>query len=180
MAGTGIWADFDEAITFENGDDATVTGLELAYSQKLSTLPAPWNGLLLGANLTLVESEADISSLGVTREISLPGQSDRVGNLLLGWENDRLSMRLSANYKSEYLSEISDIEDERLDLYVDAQTFVDFSVSYFLTRNAQLTFEAKNLTDEVFYVYTGKEDYNAQYEEYGPSYKLSVTLNGLY
>ena len=179
VAGTGIWADFDEAATFANGETASVSGLELTYTQKLTSLPAPWNGLLVGANLTLVDSDAEISSLGVSRDIALPGQSDTVGNLMLGWENDQLSVKLSANHKSEYLSEISDIEDESLDLYVDAQTFVDLSASYFLTKNAQITFEAKNLSDEVFYVYTGQQAYNAQYEEYGPSYKVSFTYNGL-
>lgn len=182
LAGTGQYIDFDEAFTFVNGDKAKVYGLELAYAQQFNWLPAPWNGLLLNANTTLTRSRAGIEQfdedLGGLRKrnISLPGQSDLTGNLTLGWENQRLSLRLSANYKSDYLSEVGDVLDKRYDYKVDDQLFVDFSASYFLIDNLQVFFEAQNLTDESYYVYTGRKRYNAQYEEYGPTYKLGLTL----
>ena len=59
---------------------------------------------------------------------------------------------------------------------MDAQTFVDFSARYSLTKNLQVNFEAQNLTDESYYVYTGHGAYNAQYEEYGPTFKLGLTF----
>ncbi|WP_028240534.1 TonB-dependent receptor [Stutzerimonas azotifigens] len=177
LAGTGDWAAFDEANTFENGDSAKLYGLELAYSQKFDWLPAPWNGVLVGANATFSHSRAHIEGTdGSRRRIDMPNQSKRVGNLMLGWENDRLSLRLSANYKSDYLAEVAAVDDRMHDLYADAQLFVDFSARYFLTRNLQLSFEAQNLTDESYFVYTGRNAYNAQYEEYGPTYKLGLTL----
>ena len=40
LAGTGQWAAFDEALSFQNGSSAKLYGLELAYSQKLDWLPA--------------------------------------------------------------------------------------------------------------------------------------------
>ncbi|MDH0144740.1 TonB-dependent receptor [Aquipseudomonas alcaligenes] len=182
LAGTGEWIDFAEANTFANGDNADLWGLELAYSQKFDWLPAPWNGLLLGANATFSRSDASISGFDadsgreLSRDIDLPFQSDTVGNLMLGWENDKLSLRLSANYKSDYLFEVAGIDDEQHDLHVDDQVFVDFSAGYFLTKELQLKFEAQNLTDESYYVYTGRNAYNAQYEEYGPTYKLGLTF----
>lgn len=182
LAGTGAWATFDEANTYANGDNAKLYGLELAYSQKFDWLPAPWNGLLLGANATFSRSDASIegfdqaSGRTLKRDIDLPNQSDTVGNLMLGWENDTLSLRLSANYKSDYLYEVAPVGDRQHDLHVDAQTFVDFSARYFLTKELQLSFEAQNLTDEHYYVYTGRRSYNAQYEEYGPTYTLGLTF----
>lgn len=182
LAGTGAWADFSEAHTFANGDSAKLYGLELAYSQKFDWLPAPWNGLLLGANTTFSRSDAEIegfdaaSGINRKRSIDLPNQSDTVGNLMLGWEDDKLSLRLSANYKSDYLFELASINDKAHDLHVDAQTFVDFSARYSLTKNLQVSFEAQNLTDEPYFVYTGSRFYNGQYEEYGPTYKLGLTF----
>ncbi|SDZ56202.1 TonB-dependent receptor [Pseudomonas sp. NFIX28] len=182
LAGTGAWTDFAEAHTFANGDSAKLYGLELAYSQKFDWLPAPWNGLLLGANATFSRSDAEIkgfdaaSGVNRKRSIDLPNQSDTVGNLMLGWENDKLSLRLSANYKSDYLYELASINDKAHDLHVDAQTFVDFSARYALTKSLQLSFEAQNLTDEPYFVYTGHRSYNGQYEEYGPTYKLGLTF----
>ena len=182
LAGTGAWVDFSEAHTFTNGDSAKLYGLELAYSQKFDWLPAPWNGLLLGANATFSRSDAEIegfdaaSGRNLKRSIDLPSQSDTVGNLMLGWENDKLSLRLSANYKSDYLYELAAINDAAHDLHVDSQTFVDFSANYALTKNLQLNFEAQNITDESYFVYTGHRPYNAQYEEYGPTFKLGLTF----
>ncbi|AZC64308.1 TonB-dependent receptor [Pseudomonas chlororaphis] len=182
LAGTGAWTNFSEAHTFANGDSAKLYGLELAYSQKFDWLPAPWNGLLLGANATFSRSDAEIKGFDAAsggnrkRSIDLPNQSDTVGNLMLGWENDKLSLRLSANYKSDYLYELASINDKAHDLHVDAQTFVDFSARYSLSKNLQLSFEAQNLTDEPYFVYTGHRSYNGQYEEYGPTYKLGLTF----
>ncbi|WP_025804547.1 TonB-dependent receptor [Pseudomonas chlororaphis] len=182
LAGTGAWTNFSEAHTFANGDSAKLYGLELAYSQKFDWLPAPWNGLLLGANATFSRSDAEIkgfdaaSGVNRKRSIDLPNQSDTVGNLMLGWENDKLSLRLSANYKSDYLFELASINDKAHDLHVDAQTFVDFSARYSLSKNLQLSFEAQNITDEPYFVYTGHRSYNGQYEEYGPTYKLGLTF----
>ncbi|BAV75980.1 TonB-dependent receptor [Pseudomonas chlororaphis subsp. aurantiaca] len=182
LAGTGAWSNFSEAHTFANGDSAKLYGLELAYSQQFDWLPAPWNGLLLGANATFSRSDAEIkgfdaaSGVNRKRSIDLPNQSDTVGNLMLGWENDKLSLRLSANYKSDYLFELASINDKAHDLHVDAQTFVDFSARYSLSKNLQLSFEAQNITDEPYFVYTGHRSYNGQYEEYGPTYKLGLTF----
>jgi len=179
LAGTGEWSDFSEAKTTMNGGSASLYGLELAYSQKLSWLPSPWNGLLVGANVTFSKSRARIEGMSggrmVRRSIDLPHQSGTVGNLMLGWENDKLSLRLSANYKSSYLDEVIDIADSSHDIHADSQTFVDFSARYSVNRNLQFYFEAQNLTNEVYYTYTGSRRYNAQYEKYGPSYKLGMT-----
>ncbi len=176
LAGSGQWVDFDEALTYENGDGAKLYGLELAYSQKFDWLPAPWSGVLVGANLTLSKSDATLKGPGGKRDIDLPNQSDTVGNFMVGWENDRFNMRLAANYKSGYLLEVGAIDDKAHDQYVDDSLHVDFKAGYFITPELQVTFEAQNITDESYYVYTGSHRYNAQYEEYGPTYKLGLTL----
>ena len=182
LAGSGEWVDFTEAHTYANGDSAKLYGLELAYSQKFDWLPAPWNGLLLGANTTFSRSSASIEGFDQAtgrnrkRDIDLPNQSDTVGNLMLGWEDDTLSLRLSANYKSQYLYELAGISDKAHDLHVDAQTFVDFSARYSLTKDLQISFDAQNLTDQPYFVYSGNRRYNNQYEEYGPTYSLGLTF----
>lgn len=176
VAGTGVWQNFDEAETFANGDSADLYGIELAWSQQLSSLPSLWSGLLVGANLTLSTSDASIGSGDDRRDIDLPYQSDTVANAMLGWENDRLSLRLSVNYKSEYLQELAAIDDAEHDLFADDQTFVDFSARYFVTPQLNINFEVQNITDEAYYVYTGSRGFNAQYEEYGPTVKLGISF----
>ena len=110
----------------------------------------------------------------MTRTINFPHQSKVVGNAMIGWENDMFGLRLAANYKSRYLNEVSDVDDPEKDLYTDDQVFLDFSGHVNFNKNMQLFFNAQNLTDEVYYNYNSNRNYNAQYEEYGPSYKVGL------
>ena len=181
LAGSGQWKAYTTATSYANGDTAGVKGVELAYSQALRMLPAPWNRLLVGANGSFTRSNAQIGRYDVaarqtlTREIALPGQSNRVLNLMLGYEHGPLSARLALNQKSPYLLELgADILNPEQDRIVDTQKQVDFSMSYQLNRRLQLVFEASNLNDEKYYVYQGKQAFNAQYEQYGRTYKISL------
>ncbi|GAB2892868.1 TonB-dependent receptor [Uliginosibacterium flavum] len=178
LAGTGDWASFDAAHTYANGDQAQVTGLELAFSQPLRFLPAPWNGLLVGTNATFSQSSARIAGQSggsaAARDIPLPSQSKRALNFTLGYDQGPWNLRLAANHKSKYLLEVVDIGDADKDQYVDAQTHYDFSARYSVTKQVQVVFEALNLSDEKYYVYAGNASRNAQYESYGRTYKLGL------
>ncbi|AZP10701.1 TonB-dependent receptor [Undibacterium parvum] len=181
LAGSGKWLGYTSASSYANGDAAKVRGIELAYTQTLSRLPAPWNGLLFGVNTTLSSSSATVSRYdsaagkSLSRSISLPSQSDQIVNLMLGYEQGALSTRLALNYKSAYLLEMgSDILKADQDRIVDAQKQLDFSCAYQINKRLQLIFEASNLNNEKYYVYQGSTPYNAQYEQYGRSYKLSL------
>lgn len=180
LAGSGIWAGFDQANTYANGDSASVKGLELNYAQSFRHLPAPWNGFLLSANATFSSSDARIAGYSdgaaVSRNISLPNQSDRTANLMIGYETGPWSLRLAANYKSKYLLEVTNLGDANGDMYADAQTFYDFSMRYNISKKVQLVFEALNLSDEKYYVYNGRPNLNAQFESYGRTYKLGAKI----
>lgn len=169
------FADYDEVKTFLNGDEASLTGIELAASHKFGL------GFLVSANATFTNTEATISAFDegetLERDIQLPNQSDVTGNLVLGFENSDFSVRLATNYKSKYLLEVGDIEDSSADIYAASQTQVDLNASYNATDNLKLTFEIANLTDEPYYTYQKEEKYNAQHEAYGPVYKLGVRFS---
>ncbi|MFN5046852.1 TonB-dependent receptor [Roseateles sp.] len=178
LAGSKGWEAFKAVHSYANGDKATVRGLELAYSQLLRQLPAPLNGLIVGANATFVDSTARIGGFDggqwKSREISLPSQSDRTLNLSLGWEGHGLSTRLALNHKSPYLLEVGDVFDAARDLKVDSQKQVDFSLRYQLNPRVELSFEALNLANAKYYVYQADKARNAQYEQYGRSIKIGV------
>jgi TonB-dependent receptor len=181
LAGSGAWQGYTSAVSYANGDTANVKGIELSYSQPLRMLPAPWKYLIVGANASFTRSSADITRFDTTtgksrsRSISLPGQSDRVMNLMLGYEHGRVSTRLALNYKSPYLLELgTDILRADQDRIVDTQKQLDFSLAYQLSKRFQLVFEAANLNNEKYYVYQGAHQYNAQYEQYGRTYKISL------
>lgn len=181
VAGSGRWANFDEAITFANGDKASLSGIELAWSRTWRELPAPWNGLVTSANATFTRSKARIGAndggMLVTRETPLPSQSDRAFNAVIGWESPSFGLRLAANHKSRYLLEVGNPLDAENDLYVDGQTQIDLSARWAMSKQTSLVFEALNLTDEPYFVYQARAGRNAQYETYGRSYRVALKLS---
>jgi TonB-dependent receptor len=171
LAGTGRWVGYTTATSYANGDAARVAGLELAWQQPLRMLPAPFHGLLVGANATVTSSSADVKG----RTIRMPGQAKRMANLMLGYEAGPLSTRIAVNYKSPYLLELgADANDPMQDRIVDTQKQVDFSLAWQLGKRWQLSFDAANLNNETYYVYQGVKGHNVQYERYGRTYKIGL------
>ena len=167
-----VVVDDAEVIQPINGDTADLLGVELTWVKKFNELPGPWNGLLLSANATFTDSEADLALRSTS--IDLPRQSDRVFNLTLGYETERFSARIAGTYKSEALIGLEDPEDPAFDIYQDEHLQLDFSVKYRVNDRWLVYFDANNLTDEPFYAFFDRARYNSQYEEYGRTYALGV------
>lgn len=170
-----------EVLQSLNGNNAKLTGLEFNYTKQFTELPGAWSGLMLQLNATLTDSEATLDQLDSddrNLNISMPDQADRVGNLVLGYEYEGLSLRLSAAHKSERLKEI-DLGDATNDLYQSSHTQIDFSAKYNVSDSTQLYFNAINLSDEPFYNYHGSRSYNGQYEEYGQSFVFGFSYRNL-
>jgi TonB-dependent receptor len=182
LAGSGRRIDFDAAVTLANGDNARVFGLELAHTKAFRTLPAPWSGIVLSGNATVSTSMAASGGFDVDagatliRGTPLPSQSSRLLNLVLGYETDAFSVRLAANNKSRYLLEVGDATDASRDLYVDAQVQLDLSARYSISRQFSLVFEAQNLANSPWSVFTGTPSHNAQFETYGRAYCMGLTF----
>lgn len=183
LAGSEGYENFAKAETYANGDNATLFGVELNWVKQFAELPAPFNGMLLSANGTYTDSDAEISYYDdgeqFSRGIPLPSQSEYTANFAAGYEDELLSLRLSAAYKSEYLLEVDALDDANYDVYEDAHLQIDFIAKAQIMENVQVYFNAINLTNEAYYTYANSTRYNVQYEEYGRSYQLGVTVTGL-
>ena len=165
----------DEGVVPQNGDSAEVTGIEFNYQQAMTQLPAPFDGLIVGVNFTYVDSEGDFGD----RTIELPGTSEQVINLMLGYEKGPLSMRLGWVYRDKYLDEVS--TDGETDRFVDDHTSLDFTAKYNVSEKTQVFVEAINITDEPFVAYLDTPDYGKramQYEEY--SFTINVGFRAVF
>ncbi|WP_252736786.1 MULTISPECIES: TonB-dependent receptor [unclassified Psychrosphaera] len=154
----GSWSGFDEVVQSVNGGSAKLTGLELAYTKGFDS------GWLLSANTTLTDASDD-----------LPSQSDTIANVSVAYETDKFSTRLTASYKSEAFL----FEDADRRVFEDEHQQLEFSAKYYVDDNSIVYFNAVNLTDESYYLYHGTRNYNYQYEEYGRSFEIGFTYNGL-
>jgi TonB-dependent receptor len=157
---------FVEAEVPENGDSASVQGLELAYNQAFD------NGMLWGINYTYTDAEGDIDD----RTIPLPASSEVTWNVMAGYENDLFSARLTAAYRDEYLDELGGSADE--DRYVKDHMQLDFTGNYKYSENTEFYLKLINLTDEPYIAYQkGPEaDRLLQYEEYSFTAKLGMKV----
>lgn len=151
---------YDEVEIAQNGDDATVAGLEFNYQQQFGFLPSPFNGMLVSFNYTVVDSEARFGE----RDIPLPKQSDNIAGFVLGYEKYGLDLRLAASYRDRYLD---DVVEEGLDRYADTHTQWDLTAKYHTNDNWTVYAELINLTDEPAYYYAGSKHRPLQYDEFG-------------
>lgn len=180
LAGRGEYSDFKTAETYINGGAANLYGLELNAVHKVSGYGNWLDNLLVSANLTLTDSNADIEwnddGAVLSREIALPSQSDKTANVSFGYESNTISIRLAANFKSDYLAEVGDITDEAYDVHSDNHLQFDFTSKYNIAKGMQLYFNAINLNDEPYYAYTGTKPYNFQYEQYGRTFVFGMQI----
>lgn len=174
IAGEAPFEDFDEVISVINGDEAELYGVELSYVQEFAFLPAPWDGLLLIANYTWVDSKADVPFRD--RSITLPQQSDNIGNLALGYDKAGLSLRLALNHRGEFLDSIEDPEDPSQDRFVSSETRLDFTSEYEVTENIAALLNVSNITNEPAFAFLGSRRYANQFDQFGRTWEFGLRL----
>jgi TonB-dependent receptor len=158
---------YDEITISQNGDDATLLGLELNYQQALNFLPSPFDGLLVNLNYTYVDGDASVGG----RDITLPKQSQNLAGFTLGYDKYGFDARLALKYRGKYLDEIV---EEGFDRYTDSSTRLDFTVKYRASENLTVYAELSNLNDEPEYYYSGNRNRLLQYDEFGTTTVLGV------
>jgi len=152
-----------------------VQGIEIGYQQPFTFLPGPFDKFGFTGNFTYVESEIDyLSATGaVTATDDLTGLSRRSWNATLYYEDETFSARISAAYRSRYLTTIPG-RDGNTSESTASTLNVDFSSSWAINDNFKLTFEALNLTDEVSDQYLSPDDRVSFYHHYGRQYFLGA------
>lgn len=175
VAGEPPYEDFDEVSQTINGGDAELYGIELAFIRQFDFLPGPWDGLLLDANYTFTDSEADMPERD--GGIPLPGQSDHIFNVALGYEKHGFNVRVAAAYRSEFFEETDDASDPAFDRYQDNHLQIDVSSKYRFNDMVQVYLNLVNINDEPLYAYWGSSEFNSQYEEYGPTVEAGIRLD---
>ena len=179
---------YENVNLFDNGENASVYGLELSYTQYFDS------GLFIQSNATILDSEADMGADLRAETIRLPNMADTSVNFTLGWENDLASVRLIANHTSKILDKVGSCTQADLDsdaggvpfnceawndIYYDAATNIDFKATYNVTDDVQVFFDAINLTQEITNRYSEGNQYSGgpmmyRYEDFGSSVQLGV------
>jgi len=171
----GIALDLTQA---QNGKEANLLGVEIAYQQNLTFLPGFLKGFSVYANYTYTYSKATIQSReddAATEEIRLPGQAQNVGNLSIAYDLKRFNIRLSSNFNGEYMSEVGG--DASGDLFVNDRMQVDATAMYTITPKFRVFAEFLNITNQPFEVYQGTETQFIQREFYSWWTRIGVKFD---
>lgn len=148
-----IW-DFTVPVNTPGGD---VDGFEVSYQQPFTFLPGVWSNFGTILNYTQVASEIVYQTPAPTVldplatanvKDDLTGLSKDAYNATLYFDNKTFSARVSAAYRSDYLTTVPGRNGN--DVEGTAETMnIDFSASYNINDNFTVSLEALNLTDEV-------------------------------
>jgi TonB-dependent receptor len=177
-----------EIATPRNGESATVKGWELNVQRDFDFLPGILANTGIVANYTYTESEADTINpdTGEVLEIPLPfpGLSEDAYNVILYYEDDRLDVRVSYNYRDDYLA--SAFGGQNNTDWVHEYDQLDFSASYGFSDSVKGTFEVVNMTNSRKWGYNGWSPWWPQsgdttrtdYVNYdGTRYRLGVVVS---
>jgi iron complex outermembrane recepter protein len=165
---------------FVNTPGGELKGYEISYQQPFSFLPGLLANTGVVLNYTHVESEITyfLNAAGTnTVSEDLTGLSPQSWNATLYYEDDKLSARVAANFRDEYLQTAVPANNNALQGKAEVMS-VDASASYVLNDNLSLTFEGINLTDEFNLQWSGSADRSRQspgvYHHTGRQYYLGL------
>jgi iron complex outermembrane receptor protein len=164
-----------------NTPGGDLKGAEFSFQQPFSFLPAPFNSFGTILNYTYVESSIKYVNTNQnatdTRpfvENSLLNLSKNAANATLYYDNGTWSARVSAAYRSPYLTNVpgqnlNDVEGTK-------QTInIDFASSWNINENVQVTLEALNLTNQFQYQYVDTNgDRMNYYHQQGRDYLIGA------
>jgi TonB-dependent receptor len=143
----------------QNGGDAKLDGFEIIYQQPFTALPGIWSNFGFTGNYTSVDSKEII------------GFSPNSYNATLYYEDDVFSARVSAAYRDAYVTTAAKSTGREERGYAST-TNIDFSASYKLNEDTDLTFEALNLTDDFEFQVFDAANLTNVYHHTGTTYML--------
>lgn len=141
--------------TSYNAKGGDVRGIEASFT-KTHFLPGIWSGLGFDANLALTNSNVHnpTNLAGPTTYIGLPGLSKRVASAALFYDNGTFSARLSANYRSSFLSNTQIAVNNQLVTFA-SETVYDFQAAYNITKQLSVVYQMLNMSNQPTKTYFG-------------------------
>ena len=158
--------------SYSNVKDSYARGLEAQYVQKFSHLPGVLSGLGFTGNVTYVDSRIEIRPGEFSR---LPGTSKLTWNIGGFYEAHGAQVRITMQNVEASIFQVG--RSAGSDVFQDDKTQVDLTASYDVTRQVNVYFNARNLTNGPLRYYEGFKNRPIQREYYDVSYEAGVRFH---
>ncbi|UDF05436.1 TonB-dependent receptor [Asticcacaulis sp. AND118] len=156
----------------QNGEDATLTGVELNLIKSFEGLQAPFDGFGVEANITSQNSSAE-TGLDYRRghPISFLQAPDLIYNASLTYQKYGVEAKLSYQYQGAY---IEDTRDNAVDKWVQPNKSLDLHTRYIIRPGLSVDFDIQNILDgHRYYTTKGRNPtYQKDYMEPGRNFIL--------
>jgi TonB-dependent receptor len=139
----------------QNSGSGTLKGAELGAQKFFDFLPGIWSNFGAQANYTWITGENQTlvgQNPNVYETTPLQNVAKKSYNVALLYEGNGLTGRLTATHRGDYVEQIAEPRFGQ-DRHVKAATYVDLSLSYAITPNISLQFDAINITREKYESY---------------------------
>jgi len=159
-----------------NTPGGPVEGFEINYQQPFRFLPGFLRNFGVLLNYTGVRSKIKyLNASGAVVAINdLTQLSRKSANATLYYEDKRLSARVSAAYRSGYLTQIPASEAGNDVQGTNSTLNIDTSIQYTVNPHLKLTFEGINLTDEFQDQYVDSRNMLSVYHHTGREYLFGI------
>ncbi len=168
----------------------TVKGYEIELQTNLSFLPSPFDGIVLYGNFSEIASRAiypfRISQFNLktfkselidtSRILQMPGQSDQIANVSIGYDKGRFSGRISWNYQGPSLAVLS--SNEELDVWTNEFSRIDISLNIRITDHLKIIGSVTNLQNMSDKSFTGTILLPGTESIYGTTSWLGIRYSG--
>ncbi len=150
-------------------------GVEFSGNHAFSYLPGLLSGLGASGSLAITEADfkfPDPSTVApYVDENNLIGLSKYTASGSVYWENEKLSLRASYRYRSDYFKPNSGTNRS-----VKGSGYLNLSASYDLTKSVQLKLQALNVTNTRDIMYKAGEDSITEVSDNGPQIYFGARL----
>jgi iron complex outermembrane receptor protein len=151
----------------DNASNGELKGFELGAQYFPEHLPEVLQGLGLQASFTSLDSKQDIPVTNSTGQVTsvltqqLFGVSKSSYSAVLAYERRKFSTRLSYVWRKNFLDHNeAALFANPLGVYRNPERSLDFQLTYRIADNFSVTFDATNLTNEIFQQYYQSADTN--------------------
>lgn len=146
-----------------NGTGGSVKGVEFAVSVPFGMFLKPLDGFGIQFNHSYTDSSVNIPTAGVNSNdvnvanLPLPGLSRNANNVRVYYEKYGFQVAVARRYRSDFLGEVTDFQDNRQLTFVKGESTVDLQLSYEFqsgpAKGLSILFQGNNLTKTEFQRY---------------------------